>query len=83
MDHNSQPSWLENIGLLRLAGFLEGATLITLLFVAVPMKRFLGEPGMVTIMGPSTAARLCSTSLWLSPWFSGATLPQRKSRGSW
>lgn len=52
MDYSSQPSWLEDIGLLRLAGFLEGATLITLLFVAVPMKRLLGEPGMVSIMGP-------------------------------
>lgn len=52
MDHKSPTSWLDDIGLLRLAGFLEGATLITLLFVAVPIKRLLEEPGMVSIMGP-------------------------------
>ena len=40
------------IGQLRLAGFVEGTTLILLLFVAVPLKRLGEYPTAVTIMGP-------------------------------
>jgi integral membrane protein len=37
---------------LRLASLAEGATLIALLLVAVPLKRLAGLPEAVSIMGP-------------------------------
>lgn len=45
-------SWSDEIGRLRLAGYLEGTTLILLLLVAVPLKRLAGIEGFVTVMGP-------------------------------
>ena len=41
-----------NIGRLRLLAFLEGLSLIVLVFVAVPLKRIAGDPGWVQTMGP-------------------------------
>jgi integral membrane protein len=40
------------VGRLRLIGYLEGLSLIVLLFVAVPLKHFYNEPGLVSNMGP-------------------------------
>ncbi len=37
---------------LRLYAFLEGASLLMLLFLAMPLKYFLNEPAMVKWMGP-------------------------------
>lgn len=37
---------------LRVASFAEGATLIALLLVAVPLKRLAGLPEAVSVMGP-------------------------------
>ncbi len=37
---------------LRLAGRIEGATLLLLLLVAVPLKHLAGMPGLVTVLGP-------------------------------
>ena len=48
----SVPTWFNDIGRLRLAGYLEGATLITLLFVAVPLKHLAGMDMFVRILGP-------------------------------
>lgn len=45
-------SWRSPIGVLRVAGYAEGTTLILLLFVAVPLKRLAGIPEAVSIMGP-------------------------------
>lgn len=41
-----------SIGYLRLAGYIEGTTLILLLLIAVPLKRLFDQPEMVSVMGP-------------------------------
>ncbi len=40
------------IGRLRLLAFLEGISLLVLVFVAVPMKRMSGDPSLVQALGP-------------------------------
>lgn len=40
-------------GRLRLLAFLEGISLLVLVFVAVPMKRMLGDPSLVQALGPA------------------------------
>jgi integral membrane protein len=40
------------IGRLRLIGYLEGISLLALIFVAVPMKYFLGNPNLSKLLGP-------------------------------
>ncbi len=40
-----------NIGRLRILGFLEGASLLILLFLAVPVKYMLGNPILVKWVG--------------------------------
>jgi len=40
------------IGRLRIIGFLEGISLLLLVFVAVPLKYVAGEPGFTKILGP-------------------------------
>jgi len=40
-----------NIGRLRIIGFLEGTSLLVLLFVAVPLKYIFGEPFLTRTMG--------------------------------
>lgn len=41
-----------NIGRLRLIAFLEGISLLVLVFVAVPLKYMAGNPSLSKIMGP-------------------------------
>lgn len=40
------------IGRLRIIGFLEGVSLLVLVFVAVPMKYMTQNPSLTKIMGP-------------------------------
>jgi integral membrane protein len=40
------------IGRLRLVGYLEGVSLLALLFVAMPIKYWGGNPGVVKAIGP-------------------------------
>lgn len=40
------------IGRLRILAILEGLSLLTLIFVAVPVKYWLGNPAFVKMMGP-------------------------------
>lgn len=40
------------IGRLRLVGFLEGISLLVLIFVAVPLKHYFNNPGLVKNLGP-------------------------------
>ncbi|WPU91724.1 DUF3817 domain-containing protein [Mucilaginibacter sabulilitoris] len=40
------------LGRLKLAGYVEGTSLILLLFVAVPLKYFAGNPALVRAIGP-------------------------------
>jgi integral membrane protein len=40
------------IGRLRLIGFLEGLSLLVLLFIAVPMKHIYRNPTLSTFLGP-------------------------------
>lgn len=40
------------IGRLRILAILEGISLLTLVFIAVPMKYGLGNPALVKMMGP-------------------------------
>jgi integral membrane protein len=39
------------IGRLRLVGMLEGVSLLVLLFIAMPVKYMMGEPGLVRVVG--------------------------------
>ena len=41
-----------SIGLLRLCAFLEGISLLVLVFVGVPMKYFFNDPSVVKSIGP-------------------------------
>lgn len=45
--------WANEIGLLRLAGFAEGATLLCLLLIAVPLKHVWGLSEAVSLLGPT------------------------------
>ena len=40
------------MGRLRLLGFLEGISLLILVFIAVPLKHFFGDPTLVKMVGP-------------------------------
>lgn len=53
MSDTTSRSWFDEMGRLRLAGYLEGTTLILLLLVAVPLKHLGGIDGFVTVMGPA------------------------------
>ena len=44
--------WRRPIGRLRLAGYVEGTTLVVLLFIAVPLKYWMGNPALVAVVGP-------------------------------
>ncbi|WP_020530980.1 DUF3817 domain-containing protein [Flexithrix dorotheae] len=41
-----------NIGRLRILGFLEGFTLLILVFVGVPLKYYFETPGFTKALGP-------------------------------
>lgn len=41
-----------SLGRLRLIGYLEGISLLVLLFVAVPMKYLQQDPGLTRVLGP-------------------------------
>ena len=45
-----------NIGRLRILGLLEGASLLVLIFVAVPLKYGLHRPGLSQALGPAHGA---------------------------
>jgi integral membrane protein len=40
------------IGRLRIIGFLEGTSLLLLIFIAVPLKHFFGNPALTKMIGP-------------------------------
>jgi len=41
-----------NIGRLRILGFLEGVSLLALIFIGIPMKHFFNYPEFNKILGP-------------------------------
>jgi integral membrane protein len=41
-----------NIGRLRIIGYLEGISLLVLIFIAVPMKYYFGNSSLSKILGP-------------------------------
>jgi integral membrane protein len=43
--------WKTPIGRLRLIGWLEGLSFVGLVFIAMPMKYLLDEPGAVRVLG--------------------------------
>ena len=47
------------IGRLRILGFLEGISLILLVFVAVPLKYFFHDPTLVRMLGPVHGLLFC------------------------
>ncbi|SDL64843.1 integral membrane protein [Pedobacter sp. ok626] len=47
------------IGRLRIVGFLEGISLILLIFVAVPLKYFFNYPDLVKMVGPVHGLLFC------------------------
>ncbi|MBE9662085.1 DUF3817 domain-containing protein [Mucilaginibacter myungsuensis] len=40
------------LGRLRILSYLEGLSLLILIFIAVPMKHYAGDPSLVKTMGP-------------------------------
>ena len=48
----STARWRGPIGRLRLAGLVEGTTLIALIAVAVPLKHWADMPAAVSVLGP-------------------------------
>ena len=48
----SSARWRGPIGRLRVAGLVEGTTLVTLIGVAVPLKHLAGMPAAVSLLGP-------------------------------
>jgi integral membrane protein len=40
------------IGRLRIIGFLEGVSLLVLVFIGMPVKYYFGNPGLVKQLGP-------------------------------
>jgi integral membrane protein len=51
-DPHTRSAALASLRTLRLASLGEGATLLLLLFIAVPLKRLAGWPTGVSVMGP-------------------------------
>jgi integral membrane protein len=47
------------IGRLRIIGFLEGISLILLVFIAVPLKYFFNYPALVKMLGPIHGLLFC------------------------
>ncbi|TCD03199.1 DUF3817 domain-containing protein [Pedobacter psychroterrae] len=47
------------IGRLRIIGFLEGISLILLIFVAAPLKYFFHYPALVKLLGPVHGLLFC------------------------
>lgn len=41
-----------SLGRLRIIGYLEGFSLLVLVFIAVPLKHFFGNPELVKVLGP-------------------------------
>jgi integral membrane protein len=41
-----------NIGRLRIIGYLEGISLLVLIFIAVPIKYYFGNPSLSKLLGP-------------------------------
>jgi integral membrane protein len=41
-----------NIGRLRIIGYLEGISLLVLIFIALPMKYYFGNPSLSKMLGP-------------------------------
>ncbi|GGJ78735.1 DUF3817 domain-containing protein [Pseudomonas matsuisoli] len=52
MPANPSPQHTSAYGRLRLAAWLEGLTLLTLLFIAVPLKHLSGHAEVVSAVGP-------------------------------
>ena len=67
----------EPLGRLRIAGLIEGATLITLLFVAVPLKHVFGMPAAVSVVGPVHGIAFILYVVTLIDNFSGGGWTQR------
>ena len=44
--------YFTSIGRLRILAFLEGVSLLILIFISVPMKHYFGNPILSQIMGP-------------------------------
>lgn len=47
------------IGRLRIIGFLEGTSLLVLVFIAVPLKYIMHRPELVKLMGPIHGLLFC------------------------
>lgn len=49
---NMKHYFVTSVGRLRLLAFIEGISLLVLIFVAVPMKHFFDNPVLVKVIGP-------------------------------
>lgn len=69
------------IGRLRILGFFEGISLIVLIFIAVPLKYWGGEPLLVKVIGPVHG--LLFTLFVLATLSAGVTYRWKFSEISW
>jgi len=69
------------IGRLRILGFLEGISLLLLVFIAVPLKYWGGEPALVKAIGPIHG--LLFTFFVLMTLSAGVTYGWKFSETSW
>lgn len=69
------------IGRLRIIGFFEGISLLILVFIAVPLKYWGGQPAMVKTMGPIHG--LLFTLFVVTTLSVGVTYKWKFSRVSW
>ncbi|MCF0072781.1 DUF3817 domain-containing protein [Dyadobacter sp. CY261] len=69
------------IGRLRILGFLEGISLIVLVFIAVPLKYWGGQPALVKLIGPIHG--LLFTLFVLTTLSAGVTYRWKFSETSW
>ena len=69
------------LGRLRILGFLEGISLILLVFIAVPLKYWAGQPLFVKVIGPVHG--LLFTLFVLATLGAGVTYQWKFSKISW
>lgn len=66
------------LSLFRKLALLEGATLVLLMLVAVPLKRMMGIPEMVSIVGPIHGVAFIIYIVTMTSFFQKENIPMSK-----
>ena len=62
---NNRPRLSTTLGRLRVMGYVEGITLLTLVAVGMPLKHLAGRPELVAMLGPVHGVAFTIYALWL------------------